>query len=79
MTLKRLTAIGFACAIVLLAAGPIWAQEGEVPEEAQKPMLSVPQTTFDFGYVPQGVKISHVYWLINEGGDTLLIQNIKPG
>ncbi|HUU45808.1 MAG TPA: hypothetical protein VM118_08745 [Acidobacteriota bacterium] len=79
MTLKRLIAIGFACAIIGLTVGPAWAQEGVAPAEVHKPMLSVPETTFDFGYVPQGAKISHVYWLINTGEDTLFIQDIKPG
>ena len=79
MTLKRLSAIACVCAVILLIAGPSLAQEGKPPAEANKPVLSVPQTSFDFGYVPQGVKISHVYWLINTGEDTLLIQDVKPG
>lgn len=34
---------------------------------------------FDFGYVPQGGIISHSFWLLNVGTDTLEIIKIKAG
>lgn len=34
---------------------------------------------FDFGKVPQGANVSKVFYLINEGSDTLEIIKVKPG
>jgi hypothetical protein len=33
---------------------------------------------FDFGYIPQGFKVTARYWLANTGKDTLLISTVKP-
>jgi hypothetical protein len=49
------------------------AEEGEGPE------LLIPQTMFDFGFVPPQSMISHYYLVKNVGGDTLKIENVKPG
>lgn len=44
-----------------------------------EPALTIPESIFDFGYVPQHSKISHVFWLHSTGTDTLKILNVKPG
>ena len=44
-----------------------------------EPALTIPESLFDFGYVPQHSKISHVFWLHSTGTDTLKILNVKPG
>jgi len=44
-----------------------------------KGRLFFPETEFDFGYVPQDVFVSHSFWLVNVGADTLEIIQIKPG
>lgn len=41
------------------------------------PVLQVPESTFDFGEVYQGDKVLHVFQLINEGNDDLLIDRVK--
>jgi hypothetical protein len=41
--------------------------------------LQVSAEEFDFGRVPQGATISHIFWLKNIGEDTLRITDIKPG
>jgi hypothetical protein len=79
MTLTRFTSTAIAVAFILLTGSLAWSQAGVPPNEAGKPRIEVPETSFDFGYVPQGVKISHVYWLKNTGEDTLFIRDIKPG
>jgi len=33
----------------------------------------------DFGIMPQGAKVGHIFWLKNVGLDTLEIMDIKPG
>ena len=43
------------------------------------PHLSIREPVFDFGYVPQHSKISHVFWLQNTGNDTLKILKVQPG
>jgi hypothetical protein len=43
------------------------------------PRLEIPEPEFDFGFVPQNVKISHVFWLHSAGTDTLKIIKVNPG
>jgi len=43
------------------------------------PRLTLPETTFDFGYAPQNAKLTHVFWLHSTGDDTLKILRVKPG
>jgi hypothetical protein len=44
-----------------------------------KGRLYFPETEFDFGYVPQSSFVSHSFWLLNVGEDTLEVIQIKPG
>jgi hypothetical protein len=44
-----------------------------------QPQLTIPEAEFDFGYVPQHSKISHIFWLHSTGTDTLKIVNVRPG
>jgi hypothetical protein len=43
------------------------------------PKMFLPEEKFDFGYVPQDSKVSHVFWIKSVGEDTLKILNVKPG
>jgi hypothetical protein len=43
-----------------------------------EPMLVLDETEFDFGYVPQNSKVSHVYWLKSGGDELLKIIKVKP-
>ncbi len=43
------------------------------------PRLTMPETEFDFGFVPQNSKISHVFWLHSTGEDSLKIIQVVPG
>ena len=43
------------------------------------PQLTIPESIFEFGYVPQYSTISHVFWLHSTGDDTLRILKIVPG
>ncbi len=43
------------------------------------PRLTIPQTDFNFGNVPQNAKISHVFWLHSTGDDSLKILKVVPG
>ncbi|UCD63286.1 MAG: DUF1573 domain-containing protein [Candidatus Zixiibacteriota bacterium] len=43
------------------------------------PNMSIPETDFDFGYVPQQAKVSHYFWLHSTGDSTLVIEKVVPG
>jgi len=43
------------------------------------PKMFLPEEDFDFGFVPQDSKVSHVFWIKSVGEDTLKILNVKPG
>ena len=43
------------------------------------PRIVIPETTFNFGYVPQNSKIAHVFWLYSKGEDSLQILKVTPG
>jgi hypothetical protein len=47
--------------------------------QAEGPKLLIPQTSFDFGYVPPQSVISHYYMVKNVGEDILKIEKVKPG
>jgi len=79
MRLKRWTWLTALPAGLVITAATASAQEGAKPAEALQARLEVKQNNFDFGYVPQGTSISHVFWLKNVGGDTLRITDVRPG
>lgn len=43
------------------------------------PNLTIPDSAYDFGYVPQHSKVSHTFWLLSTGDSTLQITKIVPG
>lgn len=43
------------------------------------PKLELSENIFEFGFVPQNSKISHVFWLYNDGDETLKITKVVPG
>lgn len=49
------------------------------PVGSKLPRVAVSAEEFDFGRVPQGATVSHVFWIKNIGEDTLRITDVKPG
>jgi hypothetical protein len=43
------------------------------------PKMFLPQEEFNFGFVPQDSKVSHVFWIKSVGEDSLIIVSVKPG
>ena len=43
------------------------------------PVLVIPETKFDFGHVPQGALVSHVFWLKSVGDEPVHITQISSG
>jgi hypothetical protein len=46
---------------------------------AAGPNLTIPESEFDFGFVPQNSTIAHVFWLHSSGTDSLKIVRVSPG
>ena len=71
--------------------GLIWVQNAEpagdasqakpatqaVPQNA--PVIQIPQATFDFGDVPEGVEVVHDFKIKNTGKAELQIEQVRPG
>ena len=79
MNRSRLTTLLATVLVLAVWCGVGLAQQGDTPSQANMPQLTVSMDSFDFGRVPQGSSISHVFWLKNTGGDTLKIADVKPG
>lgn len=43
------------------------------------PNLTIPDSAFDFGYVPQNSRVSHNFWLYSTGDSVLQITKVVPG
>ena len=43
------------------------------------PRMTMGESVFNFGYVPQNSKISHDFWLFSTGDDSLKILKVIPG
>ena len=67
--MKRMKFVFCAAGLALL-----WAASA-----LSAPKLTLPETAFDFGYVPQNATVSHVFWLYSTGDDTLKILSVKTG
>jgi len=47
--------------------------------EIVAPRMTINETEFDFGFVPQNARVSHIFWLYSTGTDTLKILQVNPG
>lgn len=79
--------INIVLMLLLGLAGSLAAQPG-VPRRSGTPVNQsrytsgravFRETVFDFGKVPQGSRVSKIFYLVNEGTDTLEIIKIEPG
>ncbi|KPK77288.1 MAG: hypothetical protein AMJ89_02720 [candidate division Zixibacteria bacterium SM23_73] len=48
-------------------------------EKLSKARIFLPDTRWDFGYIPKGGSVSHVFKVRNIGEDTLIIVRVRPG
>jgi hypothetical protein len=69
LPMKKLTVLLGVTVVCILLVQPASAA----------PRLTMPESVFDFGFVPQNSTISHGFWLLSTGDDTLRIIRIKPG
>jgi hypothetical protein len=48
-------------------------------EKLSKARIFLPDTRWDFGYIPKGGLVSHTFQVKNIGEDTLIIVRVRPG
>jgi uncharacterized cupredoxin-like copper-binding protein len=48
-------------------------------KELSRARIFLPDTRWDFGYIPQGGSVSHIFQVKNIGEDTLIIIRVRPG
>lgn len=56
------------------------ATEAVKPAVAAQPAvetIALPETEFDFGKIPQGKPVTHIFRVINKGKDSLRINNVQ--
>lgn len=51
----------------------------EQPADIPGARLHLPETSFDFGYIPNDSRVTHVYKLMSVGEQPLKILRVKPG
>lgn len=81
MSAKDFFQIAFICAFAL-SCGFAYAQEGEKGAKnggaaVPGPKMQFEETSYDFGTVPQGTAVKHVFKFKNVGTDTLRIAQVK--
>lgn len=65
---NKILALGLCVVMLLLAASVIAGPE-----------ITIPESEFDFGFVPQNAKVSHYFWLHSTGDSLLQITKVLPG
>lgn len=60
--------------ICLLMAG-YWVKAQQTPPPQET--IKLPETSFDFGKIPQGKPVTHNFIIENSGKDTLKIDNVQ--
>jgi hypothetical protein len=48
-------------------------------QEVHGPKMVIKEQVSDFGEVMEGAVVNHTFQVINEGDQTLLIKDVKPG
>ena len=64
----RLIVVSMVLVVILLVGSLVAA-----------PRLVIPETEYNFGFVPQNSRITHYFWLMSKGDDSLKIIQVVPG
>lgn len=65
----KLSALGVLLVCLVMITGSVFSA----------PQMFLPETSFDFGFVPQKARISHTFWIKSVGDDDLKILKVIPG
>jgi len=65
--------------LFIFGVSSIYAQVTAVEKKDIKPaeVLGIGETEFDFGKIPQGRPVTHIFEVINNGKDSLKISNVQ--
>lgn len=83
--MKKLCNIAVSFSLLLMVYFVVTAQQDTTkvitapPTPPTKAKIFVPNTSWDWGYMPKGIKVAHFYKIQNLGEDTLKIASVKPG
>jgi len=82
--MKKLCNIAISFSLFLMAYFVVAAQQDTTKvitapvTPPSKTKIFVANTAWDWGYMPKGIKVSHIYKIQNVGEDTLRIASVKP-
>lgn len=77
-SLPKVALVPFACVLLATATGCSKGARQERMTAIDLPTLQVPESSYDFGQVVEGGKITHIFTLKNLGGGTLHIDQVRP-
>jgi Protein of unknown function (DUF1573) len=67
--------ISFSLCFLFLS---VWLMAQAQPTEAPKPdNLQVKEMSYDFGKIPQGKPVTHVFSVVNTGKESLILENVQ--
>lgn len=56
----------------------VWAQTSQQPPPVKQPdLLQLKDSSYDFGKIPQGRPVTHIFEVINHGNEPLVLENVQ--
>ena len=77
--LKKFTAVFFIVAAGFTANAQLVGTDHVPPKTVavDEEVLLMQETTYDFGKIPQGKPVTHIFYVFNKGKDSLKISNVQ--
>jgi Protein of unknown function (DUF1573) len=77
--MKKIIAVLFLVAFAFSANAQVVSTDQVPPKTSAgaEEVLGMQETTFDFGKIPQGKPVTHIFDVVNNGKDSLKISNIQ--
>lgn len=72
--MKKIVSLVFLLTLIFLISSTFGQKKS-----AQGPKIFLPESEWDFGYIPQGSTVSHFFKIKNIGDDTLQIVKVRAG
>ncbi|MBX3255964.1 MAG: DUF1573 domain-containing protein [Chitinophagaceae bacterium] len=67
----------FLLLIAVFAGGAVQAQQAVKPAVAGRDVLILKETKYDFGKIPQGKPVTHIFEISNTGKEPLAVENVQ--
>jgi len=65
--------------VVHAASGDTQAHSATADSSTGSPTISIPESTYNFGEIPEGGEVSHNFTIRNTGDAPLDINEVRPG